>query len=161
MAECSFCGFAWDPAVCASCGASNFEVYDLAEILYGSKDDDEGLVCGDCEHEWREIELGDGEKCSQCGSRAVSGARKTIPYVTDPGVWLIVAAEGRIARAENGAILSSEMVAWLALHGVSRPAEVREWEDWFLAIGGIRGQIEAEVNEERFGTKPKKEEEEE
>ena len=51
------------------------------------------------------------------------------------------------------------MVEWLALHGVTDQAEVRAWEEWFVAIGSMRGQIEAEVMDLQMNTeKPASEE---
>lgn len=105
--------------------------------------------------------MGDGEKCPACGSRDVGPARRAIPDLSGtPEIAILLAAEQRIPRAENGAIFASHMVEWLALHGVTDRREVREWEEWFVAIGAMRSQIEAEVRDLQMNTKPAGEDQE-
>jgi RNA polymerase subunit RPABC4/transcription elongation factor Spt4 len=157
-AVCTACGKPWDPERCPACGGSNFITYDLAELYYK---DDAGLACRRCEHIWQSLLFGDAEKCPECSSRDVGPARKTIPdLASTPEIAILCAAEQRIPRAENGAILASQMVDWLALHGVTDPREVREWEEWFVTIGSMRSQIEAEVMDLQMSAgKPAEEEE--
>lgn len=58
---------------------------------------------------------------------------------------LVLAAEGQIPRAEGGAILFREMVAWLRFHGVRDRGEILMWEWFFSAIGAIRSRIVEEL----------------
>ena len=64
-----------------------------------------------------------------------------IPDLSEvPGLALVFAAESRIPRAENGAILHREMVAWLRFHGVRSRADLMQIEEWFDAIGSVRAR---------------------
>lgn len=104
------------------------------------------MFCRSCRHVWRPAGPGDDGECPECGSTEVVESFPDIPDLSDdPGVGLILAVESQIARAENGAILHLNMVAWLNHHGVTARGEILQWEEWFRAIAGMRGRVMEEL----------------
>jgi len=145
-AVCSECGTLWDPDACPACDGYAEEPEPRNVIFY--RDfcgwEAEKAWCWSCETKvrWQS----EDSVCPLCGSEDLAPEYPEIPDLNDePGVALMLHAEGRIPRDERGAILARDMLAWLRLHGVRKRTEQLEWEEWFVIIGGIRAGIEAEM----------------
>jgi RNA polymerase subunit RPABC4/transcription elongation factor Spt4 len=139
---CSKCGHAWKPEECPACGASDFTTAELSELLYPS----EGLFCKDCRHVWSPSSESKAAQCPECNSENLADSFPEIPdFSENPLLYLVVAAEACIPRAENGAILHREMLSWLRAHGVRNRSEQLKWEQWFIAIGSMRARVLEEI----------------
>jgi hypothetical protein len=102
----------------------------------------------------------DADVCPECGSESVAESYPEIPDLSDvPGLALVFAAESRIPRSENGAMLHRDMVAWLRLHGVRRRADVMQFEEWFVAIGSVRAKAIEDLTDTSVKKKPDEDEE--
>lgn len=113
--------------------------------------------CAACDRErrWSQASARSEPRCPECGSEDFSPVYPAIPDLVDePGVALMLQAESFIPRDERGAILTRDMLAWLRLHGVRRPSEVKQWEGWFVLIGSYRATFEAEEQETSMAKNP-------
>ena len=142
-AACTACGKRWDPDSCPDCQGSGYRTLSLPELLYPK----DGLRCRECGHRWQPTAIEERDACPECHSEEFEDSYPDVPDLAadDPLLYVIYAAETQIPRAENGAILTREMVAWLRLHGVRSRAEILQWEAWFMAIGGFRAKVQEEL----------------
>ena len=144
---CAFCGHEWDPEACPACGGEEYRTESFEALLYPA----DGRECLSCEARWVPTNAETYEACPKCGgSTDLVDTYPEIPDLADrPDLTLLMAAEQRIPRAENGAILTRDMIAWLELHGIEDRRQMLVWERWFVIIGAIRGACERELLERK------------
>lgn len=97
--------------------------------------DPEGSECGACQNKWEDTSLPDS--CPACGSEDVYLVYQEIPEL-DEDLERVYLAEQRIPRDERGIHFPTEIVAWLALHGVTDEAEINLYAEWWFAISSAR-----------------------
>ena len=129
-------------ATCPACEGTDSHGFTMAELLY--ENNRWGTLCLTCGHRWRSSLHGEGDTCPDCGGVALGTAYPEIPELP-PALNIILWVEGCIARAENGAILFLDMLAFLRFHGVRLRAEIAEWEGWFHFIAGVRSRLTEEM----------------
>lgn len=118
----------------------------------------------------------EGEECAACGLPRSTAGKRTSTCPDCGGTWidsypqrpeldagldlpsphgpivlsLIYAAEGRIAKDENGVPLDTCLATWMERHGIEDPEEADVWEDLIHAVAeGHRRGIAARWERER------------